>query len=86
MSELKQRYRITIRELSKLDPSALPAELASLLEHQRTDAGLVHFLSRGPLSELLTKLVAQGAEIVHVQPEGLRAIYERYHDSGDGES
>jgi ABC-2 type transport system ATP-binding protein len=86
MSELKQRYKITIRESRTLYPTALPAELALLLEHQRTEAGLVHFLSRGPLSELLTKLVAAGAEIVHVQPEGLRAIYERYHDSGDGES
>ena len=86
MSELKQRYKITIRESIEIDPTALPAELALLLEHQRTEAGLVHFLSRGPLSELLTKLVAAGAEIVHVQPEGLRAIYERYHDSGDGGS
>jgi ABC-2 type transport system ATP-binding protein len=86
MSELKQRYRITIRETNALEPTALPAELAALLEYQRTEAGLVHFLSRGTLSELLAKLVAKGAEVVHVQPEGLRAIYERYHDSGDGES
>jgi hypothetical protein len=69
-----------------LEPTALPAELAPLLEYQRTEAGLVHFLSRGTLSELLAKLVAKGTEVIHVQPEGLRAIYERYHDSGDGES
>lgn len=84
MSALKQRYRITLRQSNT--SAALAAPLADLLEPQGKDAGGEHYLTKGGLPEVLAALHRGGAEVVHVQPEGLRAIYERYHGPGGGEA
>lgn len=85
MSALKQRYRISLRQSAVGVPVALPPELDPFLEPQGSDEGIGHYLTKASLSEVLAALQAQGAEIVHVQPEGLRAIYELYHGAGGGE-
>ncbi|MCE2793283.1 MAG: ABC transporter ATP-binding protein [Planctomycetota bacterium] len=83
MSALKQRYRITLRQPLGTDARSSPP--AELLEPQGGDASQGHYLTTAGLPEVLSALHRSGAEVVHVQPEGLRAIYERYHGPGGGD-
>jgi ABC-2 type transport system ATP-binding protein len=83
MSALKQRYRITLRQ--PLATGAWSSPMADLLEPQGGDASHGHYLTKAGLPEVLVALHHNGAEVVHVQPEGLRAIYERYHGPGGGD-
>lgn len=84
MSALKQRYRITLRQSAAAQ--ALAPDVAQWLEPQGIENGFGHYLTTAGLSEVLTALHRGGLEVVHVQPEGLRAIYERYHGPGGGEA
>jgi ABC-2 type transport system ATP-binding protein len=84
MSALKQRYRITLRQSAAAQ--SLTPDVAQWLEPQGIEDGVGHYLTTAGLSEVLTALHRGGLEVVHVQPEGLRAIYERYHGPGGGEA
>jgi ABC-2 type transport system ATP-binding protein len=84
MSALKQRYRITLRQSAAA--LTLTPDVAQWLEPQGIEDGVGHYLTTAGLSEVLTALHRGGLEVVHVQPEGLRAIYERYHGPGGGEA
>jgi ABC-2 type transport system ATP-binding protein len=84
MSALKQRYRITLRQSAAAQK--LTPDVAQWLEPQGIENGFGHYLTTAGLSEVLTALHRGGLEVVHVQPEGLRAIYERYHGPGGGEA
>lgn len=76
LSELKQQHRIKARLTGQLP--AIPEHLTDLIS-VRTEADRVQIETPGELSEVLGWLAAANLSDVYVQPIGLRAIYDKYH-------
>lgn len=77
MSELKRQHRIIVK--SEVPLAAAPQELANGIEVESLDGARLRILVSGNLSDVLRWLVELPLEILLVQPEGLRASYERFH-------
>jgi ABC-2 type transport system ATP-binding protein len=78
MRELRTQHRIRARLTGEL--AAPPRELAEELSINRDEQGVV-IDTPGELSPLLKWLSDQPLAEVHVEPLGLRRVYERYHES-----
>jgi ABC-2 type transport system ATP-binding protein len=76
MGELRTQHRIRARLTGELGPS--PPEWADDLSIHREGEGVV-IDTPGELSPLLKWLADQPLAEVHVEPLGLRRVYERYH-------
>jgi len=82
MAELRRQHRIRATLTAPL-PTVPPA-LAGDLEIA-VDDGRLTILTPGELSPLLGWLATLPLAEVHIEPVGLRAVYDRYHVSGNGE-
>ena len=82
MRKLLRQHRIKARLTGPM--TAAPAELQAGLTI-RSDNGDVTIETPGELSPLLGWLAELPLEEVHVEPVGLRAVYDRYHGGALGE-
>lgn len=76
MSELRRQHRIRANLLGPLPE--IPAELAAQLE-VATSNGSLEIETPGELSPLLGWLAHLPIDEVRIEPIGLEAVYERYH-------
>jgi ABC-2 type transport system ATP-binding protein len=82
MSEIKLQHRIRARLLGQFP--TIPAELAGQLNIQVVDQHLQIDTAEG-LTEVLKWLSDASLIGIHVQPIGLRSVYDRFHRSFDEE-
>jgi ABC-2 type transport system ATP-binding protein len=80
MHDLKRRHRIRAVLAGPLEPP--PGDLAGDLTIQRHEDGHVMIETPGELAPLLQWLSTLPMQEVHVQPVGLRTLYDRIHDEG----
>ena len=79
LSELKRQHRIKARLLAPLPE--IPESLAHDLTI-RTEGERLLIETPGDLSAFLKWLADAPLDDIHVQPVGLRAIYDRFHHRG----
>lgn len=79
VADVRRQHRIRAVLHGPLSPP--PAELATGLAIERGADGKVEMLTPGDLAPLLGWLAEQPLAELHVEPVGLRAIYERHHPS-----
>jgi ABC-2 type transport system ATP-binding protein len=76
MRELRRQHRIRARLTGEL--CEVPREMADEVSVERHEQGVV-IDAPGELSQLLKWLADQPLAEVHVEPLGLRRVYERFH-------
>lgn len=79
MGELKQQHRIRAHLTGELPE--LPEALRSLVSVRQHDR-MVEIETPGELSKVLKWLSGAALDDMHVQPIGLRSVYDRYHRAG----
>ena len=77
MSDLRRQHRIRARLTGELPP--LPPQLAGQVELQNSDDGELTILAPGELAPLLGWLATLPLAQVRIEPIGLQAIYDHYH-------
>lgn len=77
MSDLRRRHRITATMKGELP--AAPEEVRQQLSITRKDNDRVMIETPGELAPLLGWLSTLNLAEVHIEPVGLRAVYDKYH-------
>lgn len=77
LNELKRNYQIVLEQ--PIPPAALAAE--SGLQPASLPPDGIHFLTVKGLPAALETLRRWGGIVRHIQPDGLRTVYERFHPS-----
>jgi ABC-2 type transport system ATP-binding protein len=80
MSDVREQHRIRATLSGPLSPP--PGALSAGLNIDRGADGTVTILAAGDLAPLLGWLSQQPLTRVHIEPVGLRAVYERHHGAG----
>jgi len=80
MSDLRRQHRIRGRLTGPMSPP--PADIAESLEIESSNDGQLIILTPGELSPLLGWLATLPLDEVHIEPVGLRAVYDRFHPRG----